>query len=151
MGSSLEDAQEKSDSTACQIDFWFVSFCASLPSVLAVTDAAQWQLMEVFIEPSRVRATFLNEFMQMSGLRWLLLSNLLNCFLLCSLSLSCFSLTVFLLPAVYLLDWTGGWSTGLCLLPEGESKCSNILGSQYNIRCTQALRGFCWENVLIVF
>lgn len=57
--SSLKDAWEKSDSTVCQIAFW-LSFSAALPSVLEVTDAAQWQLMEVFIEPSQVWATFSN-------------------------------------------------------------------------------------------
>lgn len=35
-------------------------FCAASPSVLYLTDATQWQLIEVFTEPLKVWATFSN-------------------------------------------------------------------------------------------
>lgn len=44
--------------------FLVMSFCVALPSALDMTDAAQWQLIEVFIEPLKLSATFSNELPQ---------------------------------------------------------------------------------------
>lgn len=130
MEGSLKDAREKSESTACQIDFWFVSLFVPRRHL-----RQKWQMrhndsrQKFLLSCHKCVRNFLRELFWWLWRWWR--SFVLIYWITYSLSVSCLSFTVFLLPAVDLLDWTGGWSSGLCLLPEGKWKCPYIFGSEW--------------------
>lgn len=72
-----------------------------------------------------------------------------------SLLLFSFSSAVFLLPALDLFDWTGGWSSGLCLLPEGKlgvlfmshlQRRQNTLEVNYIKLSSQSAVSYVWQE-----
>lgn len=74
MQDPFRDSPKKSDSTGCQTVSYSSCFPVALPSVSEVTHATEWQMMEIYIEPSQFEAAWAAEKLVQLTTLWMIVT-----------------------------------------------------------------------------